>query len=183
MSANRLENTLRRPRKRLGWTWQACALLALMLCLPGCVHRGIHTLSWGTTFPRRNGTIGLRACHGTPDPWAHGYTVWRPLGADCTQWTQPVDGAVETDVANAEGEPTLAPRAKPLQDSEPSSLLPGPEDRLLPGVDESKPLPPDVPAGPTKPPIPMSEPVIPPEQPQPTDDQVRRLSKPPQSQP
>ena len=139
-------------------TWQACVLLALMFCLPGCVHRGIHTLSWGTTFPRRTGTITVGVSCSTPDQWAHGCTVRPPLGSDGTKLAQPADGASETDITNAEGEPTLAPQAKPPQDSEPSSLLPKHEDWSLPVIDE-----PATPAG----------------QPLPADDQVRRLSKPP----
>ena len=179
MSASRPENVLRRCRECLGRTWQACALLTLMLCLPGCADRGIHTLSWGTTFPRRSGTIAVGECRGTPDPWAHGRTVWRPLDSGCTQWTQPADGVSEADPGNAEIAPTLAPQAEPPQDSEPSSLPPGPEDGLLPGIDELEPLPGDIPAGPTEESIPIREPTTPAEQPLPADDQVRRLSKPP----
>ena len=117
-----------RPKR----TWRACTLLALMFCLPGCVHRGIHTLSWGTTFPRRTGTITVGVSCSTPDQRAHGCTVRPPLGSDCTQWTQPADGASETDGANAEGEPTLAPQAKPPQDSEPAT----PAGQPLPADDQ-----------------------------------------------
>ncbi|NQU24083.1 MAG: hypothetical protein HQ567_22600 [Candidatus Nealsonbacteria bacterium] len=179
MSASRPENALRRCREGLGWTWQAWALLALIVCLPGCLQRGVHTISWGTTLPRRSGTIAVRECHGTPDPWAHGRTVWRPLDSGCTAWRQPVDGAVETDVSNAEDAPALAPQTKALRNSNPSSLLPGYEGGLFPEIDEPDPLPGVVPAEPIERSIPMPGASAPAEQPLPAGDHVRRLSKPP----